>query len=592
MKKIKTFFLNVTSNVWFGFKTSYSASKKYFLLKCLVLLTTTFIPIYTIWLWREIINGIIVQAKSTVILYLAIYLALKLFAYIVARFDEYIRNRYSDELTFYIEKVMMDKTSRVDLAFFDYASMGDKVKNTRNNFHIMQDTTWIVFNIISALINIIATFIIVSFINVWIGLLTIVLLIPYMLYNKNHTEYMRQMEISQIRDNRKKDYYTSVFTDNNAQFELKLNNLGNYFIGKYKEVWSKLFKTQKHANICYTIKNAIILIFTFLSELLILVMSIINVLNNKIGLGDLEYNVAMVARLRDESNQLMSDINNLLINNKRLNELQEFIKMKPEYEKGGKKIPSNKPRIEFCHVSFSYPNSNLKVLNNCSFVIEPNEKVGLIGLNGSGKSTIVKLMFRFYDPQEGVIKLDNVDIKEYDIYAVRQVFGILFQDYVTYCLPLREIIGLSSFADRFNDEKLTKVSNISGLSNIIKDWPQGFDSVIGRYYADNGKDLSGGQWQLVGLARAYFKECEFMVLDEPSAALDPISEDRIFEQLFKLSEKKSAVIISHRLSNTTLADKILVIDDGAIVEEGTHQELIKLNGKYAYWFNLQASRYQ
>lgn len=214
-------------------------------------------------------------------------------------------------------------------------------------------------------------------------------------------------------------------------------------------------------------------------------------------------------------------------------------------------------------MSFCYPNCEQYVLKDCSFTIEPHEKIGLIGLNGAGKSTIIKLLFRFYDPEEGEVLLDGVNLKEYNIYAVRKVFGVLFQDYVTYCLPLREIIALSDFDERFNDEKLKKAADISGLTEVIKDWEQGFDSVLGRYYADNGnKDFSGGQWQLVGLTRAYFKESEYMILDEPSAALDPISEDRIFEQLYRLSEGKSSVTISHRLSNTTLADKILVIGDG------------------------------
>ena len=214
-------------------------------------------------------------------------------------------------------------------------------------------------------------------------------------------------------------------------------------------------------------------------------------------------------------------------------------------------------------MSFCYPNCEQYVLKDCSFTIEPHEKIGLIGLNGAGKSTIIKLLFRFYDPEEGEVLLDGVNLKEYNVYAVRKVFGVLFQDYVTYCLPLREIIALSDFDERFNDEKLKKASDISGLTEVIKDWEQGFDSVLGRYYADNGnKDFSGGQWQLVGLTRAYFKESEYMILDEPSAALDLISEDRIFEQLYRLSEGKSSVTISHRLLNTTLADKILVIGDG------------------------------
>ena len=349
--------------------------------------------------------------------------------------------------------------------------------------------------------------------------------------------------------------------------------------------------TTENVSMMPAIINTLIMIINVFSEFLMLVVSVFDVINQKIGIGDLQYNLSMVSRLRGQVQRLMNDTNRFLNHNTRLIELQEFMNMKPEVEKSGTKLPSNNPKIEFYNVSFRYPNTEHYVLKNCSFIIEPYEKIGLIGLNGAGKSTIIKLMFRFYDPEEGCIKLDGVDLKEYDIYAVRKVFGVLFQDYVTYCLPLREIIALSDFGERFNDEKLQKACEISGVSEVIKDWEDGFDSVLGRYYADNGKDLSGGQWQLVGLARAYFKDGKYMILDEPSAALDPISEDRIFEQLYHLSEGKSSVTISHRLSNTTLADKIFVINDGHIVEQGSHSELLKQNGKYAYLFHLQASKY-
>ena len=322
-----------------------------------------------------------------------------------------------------------------------------------------------------------------------------------------------------------------------------------------------------------------------------LALSVVDVISKKIGIGDLQYNLSMVSRLRSEAQELMSNVTRFLANNTRLIELQEFMAIKPHTEKSGTKLPSANPKIEFRNVSFRYQNCEQYVLNKCSFTIEPHEKVGLIGLNGAGKSTIVKLMFRFYDPEEGMILLDGVDLKEYDVYAVRKLFGVLFQDFVTYCLSLREIIALHDFERRFDNEKLKKACDISGASEVITDWEQGFDSVLGRYYADNGKDLSGGQWQLVGLARAYFKDSEHMILDEPSAALDPISEDRIFEQLYHLSEVKSSVTISHRLSNTTLADKILVIGDGHIIEQGSHFELLKQNGQYAKLFHLQASKY-
>lgn len=591
MNKIKLLFSGLFKNVWFGIKTSFGASKFYFSMKLLTLFSTTAIPLFNIWLWKEVLNGIVGKNSMLVMICLSLYLALKLAAYLLGQFNVYINARYSDELQFYIETVMMEKTSRMDLAFFDSAKMGDKVRHARSNFNIMTNMTWLVFDILSTTINVIATLVIVSSYKWWLGIVTIALLIPFLIYNKKYTEKRLQMEKEQIRDNRKKDYYNGVFFDNNVQFEIKLNNIGDYFIGYYKEMWQKLYRINKKEDVKHNFRNLLIMLINVSAEALVLAISVMDVVSKAIGIGDLQYNLSMVSRLRSQSQALMDNVTMFLNNNTRLIELQEFMDIEPQTEKSGTKLPSENPRIEFCNVSFRYPSSEQYVLKDCSFTIEPHEKIGLIGLNGAGKSTIVKLMFRFYDPEEGVIKLDGVDIKEYDVYAVRRVFGVLFQDYVTYCLPLREIIALSDFGERFNDDKLNKACDISGASEIIRDWEHGFDSVLGRYYADNGKDLSGGQWQLVGLARAYFKDSEYMILDEPSAALDPISEDRIFEQLYHLSEGKSSVTISHRLSNTTLADKILVIGDGHIIEQGSHAELLKQNGKYAHLFNLQASKY-
>ena len=574
-------------------KTCFLASKFYFSMKIIVLLSTTAIPLINIWLWKEVLNSIAdVGANGKKLTFcLTLYLLLFLATYLLDKFNLYVEERYGDELMFYIETVMMEKTARMDLAFFDSAKMGDKVKHVRGNFITMMNMSWQVFNIVSAFINVVATLIIVCAYKWWLGLVTLALLVPFLLYNKKRAEHKLEMEKEQLRDNRKKDYCRDVFFNNNIQFEIKLNDIGDYFIGKYKEMWQKLYRINKNEEVNHNIKNTFIMVINVASEFLVLTLSVFDVLNSRIGIGDLQYNLSMVSRLRSQSQMLISRVNRFLNDNARLIELQEFMDIEPEVEKSGTLKPSNNPKIEFCNVSFRYPNAEEYVLKNCSFTIEPHEKIGLIGLNGAGKSTIIKLMFRFYDPEEGSVKLDGVDLKEYDIYAVRKVFGVLFQDYVTYCLPLREIIALSDFGERNNDERLKKACDISGASEIIKDWENGFDSVLGRYYADNGKDLSGGQWQLVGLARAYFKESEYMILDEPSAALDPISEDRIFKQLYHLSEGKSSVTISHRLSNTTLADKILVIGDGHIIEQGSHFELLKQNGKYAELFRLQASKY-
>lgn len=595
MNGIKRTFFSVFNNVWFGIKTSFLASKFYFLMKLLILLSTTAIPLINIRLWREVLNGIVDYQTNgkNVVICLAIYISLQLVTYILAQFNgNYVNGRYHDELQFYIETVMMEKSSRMDLSFFDSADMGDKVRHARANFDVMTQMTWLVFDIISSAINVVATLIVVCTYKWWLGLVTLLLLIPFMLYNKYHTEKLLKMEKEQLRDNRKKDYFYNTFFDGNIQFEIKLNNIGSYFLSRFKDIWSKLYSINRRENIKHNIINALLSVVNILSEVFVLIISVSDVIAQKIGIGDLQYNLSMVSRLRNQAQQLTNNVNRFLNNNTRLIELQEFMKIKPEMEKSGIKLPSDNPEIEFKNVSFKYPNADQYVLKDCSFVIKPHEKIGLIGLNGAGKSTIIKLMFRFYDPEKGQILLDGIDLKEYDVYAVRKIFGVLFQDYVTYCLPLREIIALPDFESRFDDKKLKYACDISGFSKIIENWESGFDSILGRYYEDDGKDLSGGQWQLLGLARAYFKDCNYMILDEPSAALDPISEDRIFEQLYRLSQGKSSVTISHRLSNTTLADRILVIEDGHIIEQGSHAELLKQNGEYAHLFNLQASQYE
>ena len=587
MKKL----FDIIKNIWFGIKICFLSSKRYFLLKCLVLLSTTLLPLLNIWLWKEVLNGIVALDEEIVIYSLCIYLAVKLIIYVLAQFEYYVNDRYRDELQFYIENVMIEKTSRMDLSFFDSAQMADKVRHARSNFNIVSEMTWLVFTIVSEVINIISIFVIVCAYKWWIAAAAILLLIPFLVYNKKYTEKRLKMEKEQLRDNRKKDYFSYMLYDNNIQFEIKLNNIGKYIIDNFNNIWQKIYNINKRADIHHGFIGSIIEILNVSSELLVLVISVFDVVAQKIGIGDLQYNLSMVSRLRSQAAALMYDIDRFLVNNTRLNELQEFMNIKPEIEKSGNKLPSANPKIEFCNVSFRYPNTEQYVLKDCSFTIEPQEKIGLIGLNGAGKSTIIKLLFRFYDPNEGKILLDGIDLKEYNVYEVRKQFSVLFQDYVTYCLPLREIIALSDFSERFDNDRLWRACEISGIADVIKEWDNGFDSVLGRYYADNGKDLSGGQWQLVGLARAYFKESEYVILDEPSAALDPISEDRIFEQLYNLSEGKSSITISHRLSNTTLADRILVIDEGHIVEQGSHSDLIKQGGKYAHLFNLQAKKY-
>ena len=591
MNRMKKSFSELFGSILFGFKTSFCASKFYFIVKICILAISSLISFANISLWKEILDGIVAKNTQSVFVFLAVYLGLRLFDSLLGYFNGYVNTRCNDELTFYMQSILMEKTSRIDLAFFDSAEMADRLSYVRNNFYTVSDMTWLVFDILSAFVNASVTFVIVTTYQRWLGAITLALLVPHFIYNKKYNDKRLKMEKEQLRDTRKRDWYYGAFFDMDMQFEMKLNNIGPLFVKRYNEIWQRLYRVNKREDIRHNLLSLFIMLINVSSEALVIVISTFDIIKNVIGIGELQYNMSMVARLRNQTQELIGNVNRFISNNACLIAMRDFMALKPETEKCGEKIPSDNPKIEFCNVTFRYPNSKEYVLRNCSFSIESHEKIGLIGLNGAGKSTIIKLLFRFYDPEDGCIKLDGRDMREYDVYALRNIFGVLFQDYVTYCLPLREIIALSDFDSRFDDEKLREACDISGVSEIIKDWKCGFDSVLGRYYADNGKDLSGGQWQLVGLARAYFKHGKFMILDEPSAALDPIAEDRIFEQLYRLSKGKGSLTISHRLSNTALADKILVLSDGHIIEQGSHSELMKQNGRYAHLFRLQADKY-
>ena len=242
-------------------------------------------------------------------------------------------------------------------------------------------------------------------------------------------------------------------------------------------------------------------------------------------------------------------------------------------------------------MSFRYPGGEKDVLKDCSFTLYAGETVGLVGLNGSGKSTIVKLLCRFYDPTEGKILIDGIDNKEYDIVKLREMFGVLFQNYVKYSFSLRENVALSDLPRIDETDAIRKACTESRADDFMKEWEKGIDENLTRRFDSNGKELSGGQWQRISLARAFFRDAPIILLDEPSAALDPIAEHKIFQDFAEISKGRTAMLISHRLSSITLCDKILVLEDGHIIEQGSHRELLEANNRYAYLFNLQASKY-
>ena len=234
---------------------------------------------------------------------------------------------------------------------------------------------------------------------------------------------------------------------------------------------------------------------------------------------------------------------------------------------------------------------NVLALNSIDLSIDRGKIIGILGPNGSGKTTLIKLLTRLYDPTDGIILLDGVDIRSYDVKALYDLYGIIFQDYVKYAVTVRENIAYGDIKSGIDEEKIKQAAQSSDADSFIKKLPNEYDTPLMRFFEDNGIELSIGQWQKLSIARAYYKKSDIMILDEPTASLDPLAEQEVFDSFTELSEGKLTLLVSHRLSSATTASKIIVMEDGCVVETGTHDELMAKGGKYALLFNTQAKHY-
>jgi ATP-binding cassette subfamily B protein len=277
-----------------------------------------------------------------------------------------------------------------------------------------------------------------------------------------------------------------------------------------------------------------------------------------------------------------------------LNDFHEFFEIKPKIKVSASPLPFPNPikqGFTFEDVGFKYHNAESWANRHLNFTLHPGEKIALVGENGAGKTTLVKLLARLYDPTEGRILLDGVDLRDYDIAGLRLNLGIIFQDYIRYQMSFSQNIAVGNIDELANTELIRKAAHESLADALAAKLPLGYEQWLGRRF-NEGVELSGGEWQKVALARAYMKDAQVLILDEPTAALDARAEYEVFQRFSSLTQGKSAVLISHRFSTARLADRIIVLEKGKILEAGTHQELMANNGRYAELFSLQAAGYQ
>lgn len=593
MNKIKKYFQTII----YATKIIWTASPKYFTLKMIFSLISSLLPYVPLFLWRDLLNELTLyisgehsELMQKIIIITALYCGVLLIEKLNETLSDYIMFKYNDEINYYLDNLMIDRASTVDLAFFDSSDLNDKLNNSLSLLYSIKNIANFVFNFLQRIIRLIISLALFITLGIWIVPVIIILCIPVVIGDQKINKEEYNFNVEHVKDQRRKEYYKDLFFEG-AKQEVRLYNLHNYFMSLYKNIWAQLDADYRKKDYKKCFIRCISLVILTINEVIVYILAITKLIVGKIAVGDVAYYISLLTRFRGDFMSLCRLLNLFERNSKELEDIKYFVEMKPLLEKSGALVPGKNPRIEFKNVFFKYPNAENFVLKDCSFVIEPGETLGLVGLNGSGKSTIVKLLCRFYDPCEGNILIDGIDNKEYDIVKLRALFGVLFQDYVRYSFSLRKNIALSDLSRIDDDDAIEDACTQSNVSKFINEWENGIDENMTRRFDKKGKELSGGQWQRVSLARAFFRDAPIVLLDEPSAALDPVAEHDIFEKFSKLSHHKTAVLISHRLSSITLADKIIVLKDGRIIENGSHSELLELDGEYAHLFNLQASKY-
>ena len=559
-----------------------------------------FSPVVQLWIGKLIIDAVVANIGAaapdwtTIFRLVVLELGVALVSDVIQRASNLLESLLGDLFGNRLSVRIMEHAATLDLENFEDPEFYDSLERARRQTVGRIGLLAVLLSIGQSLLTLISLLVVLIAFNGWLLLMLVLAVLPSFIGETHFAGLSYSLLYRWTPERRELDYLRYLGTSDVTAKEVKLFGLSDYFTRKYERLADEFYEANRALSIKRAATSGGLTAFSTLGYYAANVFIIVDTVRGILSLGDLTFLVGSFQRSRSLISGVLLRSADVYQQSLFLKDLFTFLEMKPRTASPQNPVSFPRPiqqGVVFEHVGFRYPDTDTWALRDVSFGIGAGERVALVGENGAGKTTLVKLLARLYDPTEGRILLDGVDLREYHVEELRRAIGVIFQDFVRYDLLARENIAVGQIDALDDRSRILHAAEMSLASTVVEGLERGLDHMLGRRF-EGGANLSGGEWQKVGLARAYMRDAQILILDEPTASLDARAEYHVFERFAELTEGKMAVLISHRFSTVRMADRILVLEGGKVIEDGTHDDLLTLSGRYAELFTLQAEGYR